>query len=190
MELTILKLVVFSNVRLPQVPAHIQDLPVLVVLAVLPPHRPIRSPFLPLPLVAPALCQHLISLFLFCRRTQLPFHWPLLFLMNPAGQLKLLPPQRFQARFPASFQVPLLCLTVRVALYFSLLLRSASISQLSPIVVNLNPTHYPPLDRVPPTDSPEVLQWIQDVQNTGIVIPDLSLTNTGSFFVLFLIDSR
>ena len=41
------------------------------------------------------------------------------------------------------------------------------------------------MDRVPPTDSPEVQQWIQDVLNTGIVIPDLVPTNPGSCRVIF-----
>lgn len=31
---------------------------------------------------------------------------------------------------------------------------------------------YPPSDKPPPTNSPEVLQWISEVQNSGVVIPD------------------
>lgn len=37
----------------------------------------------------------------------------------------------------------------------------------------LNPASYPPLDKPPPTDSPEVQQWIKDVQNSGVVIPNI-----------------
>jgi len=48
-----------------------------------------------------------------------------------------------------------------------------------PGISNLNPANYPALDKVPPTDSPEVQQWIQDVINTGIVIPNLTVTNPG-----------
>lgn len=43
----------------------------------------------------------------------------------------------------------------------------------------LSPASYPPLDKPPPTDSPEVLQWISDVQNSGISIPDLEPTQPG-----------
>ncbi|CAG7849395.1 SubName: Full=Probable Chitin deacetylase {ECO:0000313/EMBL:CCA71793.1} [Serendipita indica DSM 11827] len=35
--------------------------------------------------------------------------------------------------------------------------------------------NYPALDKTPPTDSPEVKQWIQDVANSGIPIPTLPL---------------
>jgi peptidoglycan/xylan/chitin deacetylase (PgdA/CDA1 family) len=38
----------------------------------------------------------------------------------------------------------------------------------------LNPANYPALDIPPPTDTPEVLQWIQDVANSGVVIPDIA----------------
>jgi len=48
-----------------------------------------------------------------------------------------------------------------------------------PDISTLNPANYPPLDRVPPTDSPEVIQWIQDVANTGIVIPNIPVNNPG-----------
>jgi len=40
----------------------------------------------------------------------------------------------------------------------------------------LLPTNYPPLDKSPPTDSPEVQQWIQDVANSGVSIPNISVT--------------
>ncbi|KAF8202938.1 chitin deacetylase, partial [Pholiota molesta] len=43
----------------------------------------------------------------------------------------------------------------------------------------LAPSNYPALDIPPPTDSPEVLQWIQDVKNTGIEIPGFSATSPG-----------
>ncbi|GJE87724.1 carbohydrate esterase-like protein [Phanerochaete sordida] len=43
----------------------------------------------------------------------------------------------------------------------------------------LSPANYPPLDKPPPTDSPEVQQWIQDVQNSGIQIPNLEPTQPG-----------
>jgi len=41
------------------------------------------------------------------------------------------------------------------------------------------PANYPPLDRVPDISSPQVQQWIQDVKNTGIVIPNFAPTNPG-----------
>lgn len=34
--------------------------------------------------------------------------------------------------------------------------------------------NYPALDKTPPTDSPEVKQWIQDVANSGIPIPSIA----------------
>ncbi|KAJ7169486.1 glycoside hydrolase/deacetylase [Mycena filopes] len=40
----------------------------------------------------------------------------------------------------------------------------------------LAPSNYPPLDRVVPTDSPEVQQWIQEVANSGVTIPDFAPT--------------
>ncbi|CAL1696351.1 unnamed protein product [Somion occarium] len=46
---------------------------------------------------------------------------------------------------------------------------------LSKLVVS----NYPPLDKPPPTDSPEVQQWIQEVANTGVQIPDISPTVLG-----------
>ncbi|CCM01615.1 uncharacterized protein FIBRA_03676 [Fibroporia radiculosa] len=48
-----------------------------------------------------------------------------------------------------------------------------------PNALALNPANYPALDKTPPTDSPEVLQWIQEVANTGIPIPDIPVTNPG-----------
>ncbi|TFK57556.1 glycoside hydrolase/deacetylase [Heliocybe sulcata] len=38
---------------------------------------------------------------------------------------------------------------------------------------------YPPLDKTPPTDSPEVQQWIQEVANSGVSIPNFSSTVAG-----------
>ena len=49
------------------------------------------------------------------------------------------------------------------------------------IVSNWNAANYPALDLVPPTNSSEVLQWIKDVDNSGIVIPNLQPTNPGSY---------
>jgi len=39
-----------------------------------------------------------------------------------------------------------------------------------------NPADYPGLDAIPPVDSPEVLQWIEEVKNSGIDIPGLEKT--------------
>lgn len=59
-------------------------------------------------------------------------------------------------------------------------------SQPFSIVANLNfAVNYPRLDVVPPTDSPQVQQWIQEVANTGIVIPDFSPTSPGSCRAVF-----
>ncbi|KAL6299036.1 hypothetical protein BKA93DRAFT_830233 [Sparassis latifolia] len=41
------------------------------------------------------------------------------------------------------------------------------------------PSQYPALDKTPPTDSPQVQQWLSEVMNSGIPIPDLSPTNPG-----------
>lgn len=43
----------------------------------------------------------------------------------------------------------------------------------------LNPADYPTLDKTPPTDSPQVQQWIQEVANSGVVIPDIAPTVLG-----------
>ncbi|QRV92974.1 chitin deacetylase [Ceratobasidium sp. AG-Ba] len=43
----------------------------------------------------------------------------------------------------------------------------------------INPTVYPPLDQVPPINSPEVQQWIKEVQSSGVVIPGLPATQAG-----------
>ncbi|KAJ7042642.1 glycoside hydrolase/deacetylase [Mycena alexandri] len=40
----------------------------------------------------------------------------------------------------------------------------------------LAPSNYPALDKVVPTDSPEVQQWIKDVANSGVTIPDFAPT--------------
>ena len=47
------------------------------------------------------------------------------------------------------------------------------------LVSTLAPTNYPTLDKTPPTDSPEVQQWIQEVANSGITIPDIDPTVAG-----------
>ncbi|RDB29322.1 Chitin deacetylase [Hypsizygus marmoreus] len=43
----------------------------------------------------------------------------------------------------------------------------------------LAPASYPTLDRVPPIDSPEVQQWIKDVANSGVTIPNIPINNLG-----------
>ena len=43
----------------------------------------------------------------------------------------------------------------------------------------LVPANYPPLDKTPPIDSPEVKAWIQLVANSGVDIPNLSPTVAG-----------
>ncbi|KAJ6501666.1 hypothetical protein C8R47DRAFT_1108261 [Mycena vitilis] len=43
----------------------------------------------------------------------------------------------------------------------------------------LAPSAYPALDVVVPTDSPEVQQWIKEVNSSGITIPDISPTVAG-----------
>lgn len=48
-----------------------------------------------------------------------------------------------------------------------------------PDVSLLVPTNYPAWDKPPPTDSPEVQQWKDDVANSGITIPDLEPTTPG-----------
>ncbi|KAF8640915.1 hypothetical protein AX17_000563 [Amanita inopinata Kibby_2008] len=48
-----------------------------------------------------------------------------------------------------------------------------------PNIATLVPANYPPLDKVPPTDSPEVQQWKNDVANSGIQIPDFQPTVLG-----------
>ncbi|KAI0080007.1 glycoside hydrolase/deacetylase [Panus rudis PR-1116 ss-1] len=41
------------------------------------------------------------------------------------------------------------------------------------------PANYPALDQHPPTDSPEVQQWIKDVQSSGVEIPNIEPTVAG-----------
>ncbi|KAI0067945.1 glycoside hydrolase/deacetylase [Artomyces pyxidatus] len=48
-----------------------------------------------------------------------------------------------------------------------------------PDISTLLPSNYPALDKPPPTDSPQVLQWIQDVQNSGVKIPTFAPTVAG-----------
>jgi peptidoglycan/xylan/chitin deacetylase (PgdA/CDA1 family) len=74
--------------------------------------------------------------------------------------------------------MPRLCLIVRLPIRS---IRFAFIN--SPFCLrlgqSLSPANYPALDKPPPTDSPEVQQWIQEVQNSGITIPDLEPTQPG-----------
>lgn len=46
------------------------------------------------------------------------------------------------------------------------------------IVAGLNPANYPALDRIPPIDSPEVQQWIKEVDLSNV--PNIPLTNLGA----------
>jgi len=48
-----------------------------------------------------------------------------------------------------------------------------------PNLAQINPANYPVLDKPPPTDSPQVQQWIQEVQNSGVSIPNISPTLPG-----------
>ncbi|EIM83538.1 glycoside hydrolase/deacetylase [Stereum hirsutum FP-91666 SS1] len=48
-----------------------------------------------------------------------------------------------------------------------------------PDISKLSPSNYPALDTPPPTDSAEVQQWIKDVANSGVTIPDIPLTVAG-----------
>ncbi|KAI0274859.1 glycoside hydrolase/deacetylase [Gloeopeniophorella convolvens] len=48
-----------------------------------------------------------------------------------------------------------------------------------PDISSLNPANYPALDKPPPTDSPEVQAWIQEVQNSGVQIPGFAPTVAG-----------
>ncbi|KAI0281601.1 hypothetical protein BGY98DRAFT_913269 [Russula aff. rugulosa BPL654] len=48
-----------------------------------------------------------------------------------------------------------------------------------PSLSNFSPSNYPPLDTPPPTDSPQVQQWIQEVNQSGISIPGFSPTVPG-----------
>jgi len=48
-----------------------------------------------------------------------------------------------------------------------------------PNVALLQPANYPPLDKVPDTSSPEVQQWITEVQNSGVAIPNIQPNQPG-----------
>ncbi|KAK2462027.1 hypothetical protein APHAL10511_006490 [Amanita phalloides] len=48
-----------------------------------------------------------------------------------------------------------------------------------PNVGNIIPANYPALDIVPPTDTPQVQQWISEVANSGVVIPNIAPTIAG-----------
>ncbi|QRW02433.1 chitin deacetylase [Ceratobasidium sp. AG-Ba] len=43
----------------------------------------------------------------------------------------------------------------------------------------INPANFPPLDQIPPLDSPQVKQWIAEVAASGIKIPNVAQTSTG-----------
>lgn len=45
--------------------------------------------------------------------------------------------------------------------------------------ISIVPSSYPALDKTPPTDSPEVAQWKQEVADSGIEIPDIQPTVAG-----------
>lgn len=47
------------------------------------------------------------------------------------------------------------------------------------LVSKFAPSSYPPLDKPPPTDSPEVQQWIQEVAQSGVSIPNFSANVAG-----------
>jgi Polysaccharide deacetylase len=46
-------------------------------------------------------------------------------------------------------------------------------------VSTFSPSNYPVLDKPPPTDSAQVQQWIQEVSQSGITIPNISVTVAG-----------
>ncbi|KAA1468511.1 hypothetical protein DENSPDRAFT_771506 [Dentipellis sp. KUC8613] len=48
-----------------------------------------------------------------------------------------------------------------------------------PDLTKVLPANYPALDKIPPTDSPQVQQWIADVKNSGVQIPGFSPTVAG-----------
>jgi len=48
-----------------------------------------------------------------------------------------------------------------------------------PNAASLNPATYPALDQIPPTNSPEVQQWLAQVAASGVKIPDFTPTVAG-----------
>ena len=46
-------------------------------------------------------------------------------------------------------------------------------------VSTIKPSNYPTLDVIPPTDSPEVQQWIKEVAASGRTIPNITATVAG-----------
>ena len=48
------------------------------------------------------------------------------------------------------------------------------------LVANIIPSNYPALDITPPINSTEVQQWIQEVADSGVVIPDIPPTVGGA----------
>jgi len=71
-------------------------------------------------------------------------------------------------------QVPHRCRTVRTTLT-----DLAKIDLTLILVALINPANYPALDKPPPTDSPQVQQWIQEVANSGVTIPNITPTVAG-----------
>ncbi|EKM83476.1 hypothetical protein AGABI1DRAFT_31623 [Agaricus bisporus var. burnettii JB137-S8] len=56
-----------------------------------------------------------------------------------------------------------------------------SISNAPPLpdISGFNPANYPPLDKMPDVNSPQVQQWKQEVMNSGITIPNIAPTVPG-----------
>lgn len=46
-----------------------------------------------------------------------------------------------------------------------------------PAITSLNPANYPPLDKQPPTNSTQVLKWIQEINLAGA--PDIQVAGLG-----------
>jgi len=51
----------------------------------------------------------------------------------------------------------------------------------------LDPKQWPALDQIAPTDTPEVQQWIQEVQATGVNIPNFNATVDGRLDIFFFL---
>ena len=50
---------------------------------------------------------------------------------------------------------------------------------MKPLVATIIPSNYPALDKPPPTDSPEVQQWIAEVNASGVDIPNIPVNQPG-----------
>jgi hypothetical protein len=48
-----------------------------------------------------------------------------------------------------------------------------------PDISRLDPRKYPPLDKPPPSDSPEVIEWINEILARDVNIPDIPVTQPG-----------